>query len=525
MSKGAEHDPELRLLLDDFERRSSRAPVRSSSHGDAAPAQSALVRSDQPLHLLVEDFGPRPSAWHAADLPAAGPRIKAAPTEEVAPLRVLLEDYPERIRDRGATPNQRAPQAVDDTPLALLLEDFDPAARSLSALSETRPRRPAPDDNIPPPALLIDWNNELSTTDERSARLGSAAIHLVGIVFLLLQPHFDPRDELTENDLQKNDYTEIALIAPSAAELRELLPDQTQGPGQSRVFQGLDERPKPATTPVQSASPPLLVETPAPPQPLEVPEPELEPEPETAQSLTPPPEPPEEEPEPEADIAALSPAPGEFRRGNEIAETRRSNELPMPRAPRRRPEKPKLQLEDPKAAMPGRAGGAQIGSFKINARPDEVIAGAIRQMGESSGGPQAIGEGVGASGGGSSGLLQPSIDNVGSGLQLLSDPKGVDFRPYLTMVLNAVRRNWYAVIPESARLGMNRGRVAIQFAVAPDGTVPKLVIANSSGTHTLDRAAVAGISASLPLPPLPAEFTGNEIRLQLVFLYNSRFGR
>jgi outer membrane biosynthesis protein TonB len=47
-----------------------------------------------------------------------------------------------------------------------------------------------------------------------------------------------------------------------------------------------------------------------------------------------------------------------------------------------------------------------------------------------------------------------------------------------------------------------------------------LVIANSSGTQSLDRAAVAGISASNPFPPLPAEFPGSDVRLQFVFLYN-----
>ena len=30
---------------------------------------------------------------------------------------------------------------------------------------------------------------------------------------------------------------------------------------------------------------------------------------------------------------------------------------------------------------------------------------------------------------------------------------GVDFKPYLIRVLSAVKRNWMAVVPESARLG------------------------------------------------------------------------
>jgi TonB family protein len=108
---------------------------------------------------------------------------------------------------------------------------------------------------------------------------------------------------------------------------------------------------------------------------------------------------------------------------------------------------------------------------------------------------------------------------VRSNLQLLSDPKGFDFKPYLLQVLTAVRRNWLAVIPESARLG-RRGRVLVQFIIDKRGGIPKLVIAESSGAAALDRAAVAGISASSPLPPLPSGFTGSEIRLQLAFAYN-----
>jgi TonB family protein len=113
----------------------------------------------------------------------------------------------------------------------------------------------------------------------------------------------------------------------------------------------------------------------------------------------------------------------------------------------------------------------------------------------------------------------PSSGPVRSNLQLLSDPKGVDFKPYLIQVLAAVRTNWLAVIPESARMG-RRGRVLIQFIVDRNGGVPKLVIAESSGTAALDRAAVAGITASYPFPPLPAAFPSDEVRLQLAFSYN-----
>ncbi|MBZ5622409.1 MAG: TonB C-terminal domain-containing protein, partial [Acidobacteriia bacterium] len=124
-------------------------------------------------------------------------------------------------------------------------------------------------------------------------------------------------------------------------------------------------------------------------------------------------------------------------------------------------------------------------------------------------------------GGYGSGLnLPPSPGSPASQLQLLSDPLGVDFKPYLIRVLASVKQHWLAVIPESVRMG-RRGKVAIQFSIARDGNVPKLVIAAPSGADALDRAAVAGISASVPFPPLPTEFKGDRIVLQFNFAYNS----
>lgn len=104
-------------------------------------------------------------------------------------------------------------------------------------------------------------------------------------------------------------------------------------------------------------------------------------------------------------------------------------------------------------------------------------------------------------------------------MQLLSDPLGVDFKPYLLQILARVRKNWLAVVPDSARMG-RRGLVLVQFSIDRSGGVPKLVIASPSGTPAFDRAAVAGISASNPFPPLPAAYKGDQIRLQMAFSYN-----
>lgn len=107
---------------------------------------------------------------------------------------------------------------------------------------------------------------------------------------------------------------------------------------------------------------------------------------------------------------------------------------------------------------------------------------------------------------------------------ILSDTRGVDFGPYLARIVYIVRRNWLAVIPESARLG-EKGRVAIVFEILKDGTVPQMRMVASSGSDPLDRAAMTGIRASSPFPPLPSEFTGEHLVLQFIFLYNLQPGQ
>jgi TonB family protein len=105
-------------------------------------------------------------------------------------------------------------------------------------------------------------------------------------------------------------------------------------------------------------------------------------------------------------------------------------------------------------------------------------------------------------------------------VELKSDPQGADFRPYLTHILAIVRANWRRVIPESVRMGTLRGRTVVEFIINRDGSIPKLVTADSSGSEPLDRAAVAGLSMSNPLPPLPADYKGFQVRLAFSFAYN-----
>jgi len=105
--------------------------------------------------------------------------------------------------------------------------------------------------------------------------------------------------------------------------------------------------------------------------------------------------------------------------------------------------------------------------------------------------------------------------------EVLSDTMGVDFGPYLQRVVDNVRRNWYAIIPEAAMPPiMKQGKLSIEFAILKDGSVAGMRLSTSSGDVALDRAAWGGISSSNPFPPLPGEFGGKYLALRFYFFYN-----
>ncbi len=448
----------------------------------------------------------------------------------------MLEDYAESLAARaGEARNAALPPSC--RPLWLLAADFEQRHAWQCAHGAERPHRlgpgPAPEfradrfdarrryENAPGSGI---WPPDFGTRFEARiqpqqqglqsrptlAKAASAALHAVGLAALIM-PGTLPLDLVEPADWNT---VQVTLMAPSLDDLPPL-DNQAGISGEGRDgFRGLPmpapdpgPGPEPAPQPAPESEP---GKTAAVAQPIEADEPEREPE---IAALE------ENETPPERDAPpARSPDPGEFRSGREMAQERDPRLLPMPVAPTRK--RAALKLENPPARMPSRTGSTRLGVLDLAPRPDQIISGAIEQMRH--GGPpkQAVGDGVG--GASSTAALPTSPGKSGSLVELLSDPRGVDFRPYLTQVLAAVRRNWFAVIPESARLGMSRGRTLIQFSVSRNGSVPKLVIAKSSGAPPLDRAAVAGVSASNPFPPLPEEYLGGDIRLQFTFLYNIR---
>ena len=189
------------------------------------------------------------------------------------------------------------------------------------------------------------------------------------------------------------------------------------------------------------------------------------------------------------------------------------------------PEPPKLQIaanETPKLTLPVQSPQVpqpkpsfeDVNPVKVVPPGERVVdiagpsvASAIRGSLQGRGGANIPGTGPVAS----SGADLP---------QLLSDPQGVDFRPYLEEVLDSVRRYWKSILPTAVLKAGLRGYVSVQFAIQRDGTVRKVAFAQQTGNPTLDNTAIAAISGGGPFGPLPAQYRGGEIHVQMNFSYN-----
>jgi len=154
--------------------------------------------------------------------------------------------------------------------------------------------------------------------------------------------------------------------------------------------------------------------------------------------------------------------------------------------------------------------------------PGKALQESMQEALKGGGSESATYEGpIGRSGGGGGGGGGTGQGFGGNAVEILTPTEGVDFSTYIARVLASVKRNWYSVMPESARLG-DKGKVVLQFRILRNGVVPEQepVMMGSSGKEPLDRAAASSIRASTPFEPLPSAFSGPYIELRFIFLYN-----
>jgi outer membrane biosynthesis protein TonB len=289
------------------------------------------------------------------------------------------------------------------------------------------------------------------------ARFSSIAFHFVVILLILLAPKIFPYHPPTDAEIQRN-ITDLYL--PSDLNRITRTPSAPQ--------------PK---SPVMKVDPRLLRKL-APPR-------EVQPAPAV-------PEPPREIPAPSKPAAPVVPM-----------------SMPHPAESPIRPQTPPPDTT-PSLVLPKFSPGKAL---------QESMQEAMKGGGSPSAtyeGPIGSGYGGGGSGGGGGGQ-----GYGGNAVEILTPTEGVDFSTYIARVLASVKRNWYSVMPESARLG-DRGKVVLQFRIMRNGVVPEQepVMMGSSGKEPLDRAAASSIRASTPFEPLPSAFSGPYIELRFIFLYN-----
>ena len=323
------------------------------------------------------------------------------------------------------------------------------------------------------PNLLMDWHESTESRRWLRAGMGSVVIHIFLVIGAILLAQLDTPQLRTGAQIVSDIQRATPLIAPPA---RLTQRESNQGKVSKEVnvesLLSHSQKSSPARPALRSFKPPEMGR----PVPAE---------PSTPRFTEP----------PRVDTATTA--------ANAPPIVAPPVMTPAPPPPQIQPEeKPKLALENPGQHTP-----VTSPSLAKLPPPKTTVEDAIRSVARQSNMEQP-----------------PNLGNMQldpPAVNLLSDPMNVDFRPYLARILALVRRNWLTVIPSSARLG-NRGIVTVQFIVDRTGQVPKLVIETPSGSEALDRAAVAGISASVPFPPLPPEFKGQEIRLQFAFKYNVR---
>ena len=304
--------------------------------------------------------------------------------------------------------------------------------------------------------LFPEWSEPVTSRRLLTAGIGSLIVHVIVASVLLTLPETTGRFDGTSITADFR-KTATPLVAPKISEVTQKEPNKGKVTPQLDVRSALREAPPKAKAFVP----------PAPAGPVVPPAATLTPPPQIQAAVTAPP------------VAGVVPT------------------LPPP------PQKPKIVLENVGAAATS-VTPSDNPSIKLPPTPLDEIAR------------------TGQAGGAGGMVISPDGASEATALrqmQLLSDPMGVDFKPYLLQVLTRVRQNWMAIVPDSARMG-RRGLVLIQFSIDRSGGVPKLVIASTSGITAFDRAAVAGISASNPFPPLPAGYKGDQIRLQMAFSYN-----
>jgi hypothetical protein len=315
--------------------------------------------------------------------------------------------------------------------------------------------------------LLAKPPSEEKTRTELIRSVSSFVFHIVFILLIILEPKIFPPHAPTqaEQDLARRQLT--ILLPPGALEALDA-PKTPPRPKEPPVH--VDPRI------LRRVAPPVVepTPTPAPKEPERVAK-DLPSAPVPKPNVTPP---------PQQDNAA---------------------KLDAPKQPLKL-ETPQQQPTDHSLVLPKSGLGSTL--------QDSIREAAKMNAPSAIGGGGQIPNTSGLPGGGGQGAAYGAME-------MLTPTEGVDFSDYLHRVYITVKRNWFAVMPESVHLG-DKGIVSLQFRIMRDGSVPadEPVRVRPSGKEPLDRAAISSIRSSNPFEPLPPAFSGPFIELRFTYFYN-----
>ncbi|HEY2384709.1 MAG TPA: TonB family protein [Terriglobia bacterium] len=346
--------------------------------------------------------------------------------------------------------------------------------------------------------MLFGNDEDLQLQPKRTKTvLISLGIHLALIVFLIFNPDLLTSPPKRIIKVMGQDYD------LSKEELTELVEPPKPAPPDKPLVQ--PPAPKPAPQPEQQQTPP--------PQPQ-------------PQAAPPPPPPPPPPPKPQPPPPVIGPddvikegarpdaPPNRSSRGNTTEQARNGSQDQQPKPEQQAKPGQQAQIEK------------QLPPIALNRNPNvlqapggNIMDSARRTVDQQIEQERRRGSVQGPRTGTAQGQEDPNFSTEEP--TILSDTRGYDFGPYMNGVVNRVRNNWYALIPEIARLGRT-GKVVIIFTITKNGNIANLRQAANSGTEALDRAAYGSITASNPFSQLPAGFDGDHLDLQFTFLYNIR---
>ena len=106
-----------------------------------------------------------------------------------------------------------------------------------------------------------------------------------------------------------------------------------------------------------------------------------------------------------------------------------------------------------------------------------------------------------------------------SAAEILTPTNGVDFSGYIGNAMVTVKKNWIAAMPAEFYAGA-KGKAILELQIQTDGAIENISLKASSGTDSLDQAAIKGVRDSSPLEHLPPSFKGSYISLRLSLSYN-----